>query len=569
MAPKKIKKSKADTEYYAASLTLKELSDKAIDEAKEPGSKVQNAILIENPKRLMNPILGPVFQSYPDEWVVFYPFLDGFKLTRDKALNFQTFETKALNTWPVVSKDWKRWYHRINSEPGRKEILDKTGLNHVLSLLRMGIPQNPKLIQAALVFWDPLFNCFRFNCGLMGPTVLDVAHITGLPVHGVQFDVTRDIKPPWDFSTSDLKEWGFEAFLATEAKKKGEVEDPEFFSFIIFSLCKLVLCHSGKRIMAECIPLAYAIFKGERFDFASYFLGHVYNSCCRSYEKGSKQHHGGPSWFIQLWLLAYFHELRATGQPFPTCIAQGTRLINFEPRSFLEYLEFFAGLPIHWEDERFYPFTDMEYTPKWLRSVLENTGSMSYQMPWYHILSSRELFIGYRKENRSKGILEVYNPNQFARQFGLTQGIPIPHLPSISSKNELRPSIGVEYMKSQVRRYVKMYKTFEPKEFVAKPGCTKEYKIWWENAISAYLKTPTHLPFELSRSIQPLQVNEKKKKKEKLIEDIPAQEDSLDEFLNESEEEQEEVNTSPGTTSNSLELDMTVDDPESTESEGN
>ena len=131
----------------------------------------------------------------------------------------------------------------------------------------------------------------------------------------------------------------------------------------------------------------------------------------------------------------------------------------------------------------------MEYTPKWLRSVLENTGSMSYQMPWYHILSSRELFIGYRKENRSKGILEVYNPNQFARQFGLTQGIPIPHLPSISSKNELRPSIGVEYMKSQVRRYIKMYKAFEPKEFVPKPSCTKEHKIWWENAISAYSTT--------------------------------------------------------------------------------
>ena len=29
------------------------------------------------------------------------------------------------------------------------------------------------------------------------------------------------------------------------------------------------------------------------------------------------------------------------------------------------------------------------------------------------------------------------------------------------------------------------------------------------------------------------------------------------------------MNTSPGTTSNSLELDMTLDDPESTESEGN
>lgn len=55
----------------------------------------------------------------------------------------------------------------------RSNDLEKIDLKNVISLLQMGIPQNPSLIQAALAIWDPSFNFFRFNCGMMAPTVLD------------------------------------------------------------------------------------------------------------------------------------------------------------------------------------------------------------------------------------------------------------------------------------------------------------------------------------------------------------------------------------------------------------
>ncbi|KAI8560130.1 hypothetical protein RHMOL_Rhmol04G0232100 [Rhododendron molle] len=78
----------------------------------------------------------------------------------------------------------------------KSDDLEKVGLKNIIVLLRREISQNPPLIQAALAFWDPSFNFFRFNCGMMAPTVLDVTQMLGLIPYGPQFDPAKDYTVP-------------------------------------------------------------------------------------------------------------------------------------------------------------------------------------------------------------------------------------------------------------------------------------------------------------------------------------------------------------------------------------
>jgi len=79
----------------------------------------------------------------------------------------------------------------------KKKELEDIGLLYIISLLQLGINQNPSLIHAALSFWDPSHNYFRFNCGMMAPTVLDVSFLVGLPPYGLSFDITSSTEVPF------------------------------------------------------------------------------------------------------------------------------------------------------------------------------------------------------------------------------------------------------------------------------------------------------------------------------------------------------------------------------------
>ncbi|KAG5553388.1 hypothetical protein RHGRI_011314 [Rhododendron griersonianum] len=191
----------------------------------------------------------------------------------------------------------------------KNDHLVKVGLKDLIRLLQSGIPQNPSLIHAALAFWDPSFNYFRFNYGMMAPTVFDVTHLLGLLPYSPMFDITATSSIPFSFPDLNSGNSSYTKFLNAEMETAGDVSDREFFSYLLYTLCKHILCHGGKKVMSEMIPLALCFLKGEPFDFASYFLGHVYKVGSESQEKGlMHQSYGGPIWFFQLWLLAYFQE---------------------------------------------------------------------------------------------------------------------------------------------------------------------------------------------------------------------------------------------------------------------
>lgn len=243
--------SKQVREHLTPSLALRRL---ATGETQHPSKElfIDNCTFIPNPREKGTFILGPLF-------IVEIPRACSY-------IDWQNYSKKSFPCWPTLDKDWKIWTTRILAH--RSDDLEKIGLKNIIILLRRGILQNPSLIQAALAFWDPSFNFFRFNWGMMAPTVLDVTQMLGLIHYGPPFDPTKDYPIPEGFTRLNSTNSAFSHFYTRERKLVGDVSDTEFFAYILYILCKYILCPSGKRVISDFIPLALALSKGEVFDFA-------------------------------------------------------------------------------------------------------------------------------------------------------------------------------------------------------------------------------------------------------------------------------------------------------------
>ncbi|KAG5561230.1 hypothetical protein RHGRI_004302 [Rhododendron griersonianum] len=152
---------------------------------------------------------------------------------------------KNFVCWPVLDSNWCQWTERMFTM--KNDHLVKVGLKDLIRLLQSGIPQNPSLIHAALAFWDPSFNCFHFNCGMMAPTVFDVTHLLGLLPYGPMFDIIASSSIPFFFPDLNSGNSSYTKFFNAEMETTSDVFDREFFSYLLYTLCKHILCHGVKR----------------------------------------------------------------------------------------------------------------------------------------------------------------------------------------------------------------------------------------------------------------------------------------------------------------------------------
>lgn len=386
--------------------------------------------MIPNPKEEGTFILGPSYVGeIPTALSLYYPKLGESDILSNSGINWCSYLRKSFPCWPTLDRDWKIWTTRMFQ--CRKDDLDKNRLKNVITLLRRGILQNPSLIQAALAFWDPSFNFFRYNCGMMAPTVLEViTQMLGLIPYGHVFYPSGNYCLPEDFIGVTPKNGSFAQFVHREMKSSDNVSDTELFTYILYTLYKYILCHSSKRVMSEFIPLVVALARGEEFDFAYYFLGNVYKVGSDFYQKGLNNSQGGSQWFIQLWLHAYFSELGPFKQPFkPNGERENANVhgdnyvqtVASEIQTLPQYLCFFFRLTA--DRDCSCPFF-VSIGPPWLLNILADKGGKSSTalQAWGNIFTCREIYISSAK---SKGHVEVYCPAQFARQLGLVQDIPV------------------------------------------------------------------------------------------------------------------------------------------------
>jgi hypothetical protein len=127
----------------------------------------------------------------------------------------------------IAHKDFIPWLDRVERE--YKEVWERYGIYPLIQFSGTGPKYRPELLIAAMHFYEKSTNTFQFKCGMMTPTLLDVAAITGLRPNGETFDLTQTSK------NIELiyKENTYSKFIAGNRGKDGEeVSDIEHVAFL-------------------------------------------------------------------------------------------------------------------------------------------------------------------------------------------------------------------------------------------------------------------------------------------------------------------------------------------------
>ncbi|RAL51687.1 hypothetical protein DM860_010405 [Cuscuta australis] len=242
------------------------------------------------------------------------------------------------------------------------------------------------------------------------------------------------------------------------------VTEEEHISFLVTWLSKYLFCccHLSPNMNGEVAKLALALSGGRKLALAPLVLSSLY-SVCRDIVANKFDGSGGPLWVLQFWIQSYFPEYRPLVAGIVNSRTYGHPLAKsvLKPQTFNHYFEFFLACPSR-TPAQFAPFSRGTCGPEWFKKSVD---AASRSLPWSELneiwasyLLPRDLHCSLLGRARS----ERYSPNQFARQFGLTQGVPLPTYQTDESTK----------------------RKFSLASFDANPGSTFFFDFWW----SAYIR---------------------------------------------------------------------------------
>lgn len=202
-------------------------------------------------------IIGPAFvQPPPAELSDFYPCdkSEPLPFAKSSITYSPSWSSKTFPAWPRRHDDWVAWVEGL--KPKLKDHWEKLNIWRFIQLTAMDFQYDRHLLIAALLFWNRGYNFFHFGCGPMAPTLFDIAALTGLPVLGRSISAniaSDDFKVP--FSDKGASKT-FLQFLRAERQSTGTPTNHEHTAFLLYLICRYIVCLSGKNIAKELIPLA-------------------------------------------------------------------------------------------------------------------------------------------------------------------------------------------------------------------------------------------------------------------------------------------------------------------------
>jgi hypothetical protein len=352
---------------------------------------------------------------------------------------------------------------------------------------------------------------------LLSPTVLDISHLTGLSSLGREVNallVPDPYEPPFVVPTSGVS---YSKWLQTHFKAKASAPCfHEKIAFYLFWICRFLLAVPGLRVTKEYVNLAICLAQVKKLALAPFVLASLYKGMFTFVDKKIANSCGGPFWIFQAWLYAYFPQLKPKShnplradEAVQLCRSYAEFFLGFytdtEESSFQRYFTFF------YEDKKenwpvFFPFAKFEYSSSRLRPNFEDI-PLNSPHPIDKMVSSRRLFwasillprlipVGFALNNTPFGncSFENYSPCQFARQFGLVQGIPMPFVhPEITEMASSRPSIkakNANMISLMVNNFQRRVKAFKLLDFKVNVGTSSSFEEWWSAMKALYFSAP-------------------------------------------------------------------------------
>jgi hypothetical protein len=279
--------------------------------------------------RVQEPIMDMSKQNIWEKRVMI-PLLDASNTTNELLDIFPCFKTceprifditpynfnfikppyKVFRSAPYVENEaYIDWLDRVEKEFG--EFWKRHGIFDLIQISRIGPKYHTEMLVAALHFYENSTNTFHFECGMMTPTLFDVAAITGLRPIGETYDPTQT----GNNISFTPRESTFQKYITeNRGVTDSEVSDIEHVAFLTLWLSHYIFCSSSLQVAKKFIPMAIQIHEGQQFGLGKLILASLYESIgtsCDSLKKvddGSTFLAAGPFWLLQLWLNATFEK---------------------------------------------------------------------------------------------------------------------------------------------------------------------------------------------------------------------------------------------------------------------
>lgn len=165
------------------------------------------------------------------------------------------------------------------------------------------------MLLSPLYFWEGSTNTFHLPCGMLTPTLFDVATITGLSPMGETFDPTHSTKIKFSFKCPSLKFYVADHHV----KDFNEVSDEEQIAFLTLWLSYYVFCPGSLHIAKSFIPLAIQLHEVRQISLGKLLLASLYHSLglaslkLKLLQSTPKYlNMSGSLWLLQHWLNATF-----------------------------------------------------------------------------------------------------------------------------------------------------------------------------------------------------------------------------------------------------------------------
>ena len=155
---------------------------------------------------------------------------------------YRSFKTAPPENYPK----FRAWMTRLEAE--KLDQWQDLGIYTLLQIPCCGPPYSCGMLLAATQFWEGSTNTFHTKCGMITPTLLDIAAITGLKPTARVFN-HRDANPiSLKFDIGDSGKPTYNNFIDYHAKTLGLVTPGEHVVFLALWLSCFVFCSMSMQI---------------------------------------------------------------------------------------------------------------------------------------------------------------------------------------------------------------------------------------------------------------------------------------------------------------------------------
>lgn len=349
----------------------------------------------------------------------------------------------TFRSWPSKLNGYRTWHKRIAAV--KQVHWDEIGIGQCITLSLADTKKNEPLMSAASYFWSSTLNAFMFKQGPMTPTLIDIKVLTGLDIDSEINPFSLLINSSHKLKTKKIGGW---SGYISEHMEQGSVSEREHVAFLTLWLERFVFCGSTCGPTTNCQHLAQALVSKKQIPLGRYLLGAVYQLLhIATQDLMLKQTvaHGGPWWFIQLWLTIYTNTMAdrppLSDSRFPSKYADHEDPRNRRCMSYGEAASVYPGADQSADDMATWFIRFFTGPPSAKMDMFVYTSDRDFELPDDLQLSlinddmeSRELFmigltpcllpVGVFQGRSTSLSYEFYTPMTAARQCGLGQ-LPI------------------------------------------------------------------------------------------------------------------------------------------------